>query len=94
MFNHIDTPNEAITVIKNILSDGGYFSLEVPYHKDLMEKFLFDTIYHEHVSYFSVSSLDFLFRKNNMYIAKIERNNYHGGSLRVYAIKDKQMYDK
>lgn len=94
VFNHIDTPNEAITVIKNILSDDGYFSLEVPYHKDLMEKFLFDTIYHEHVSYFSVSSLDFLFRKNNMYITKIERNDYHGGSLRVYVMKDKQRYDK
>ncbi len=93
VFNHIETPNEALQVIKSALGTGGFFTLEVPYHKDLIEKFLFDTIYHEHISYFSVKSLDFLCKKNQMYIAKIEHNNYHGGSLRVYISNEQRKYN-
>ena len=94
VFNHIHNPNEIIPIARDVLKDGGYFVFESPYHKDIIENFLFDTVYHEHISYFSVRSADFLFRKNRLYITNIEHNNYHGGSIRVYASKNESEYNK
>src|SRR3989344_1663372 len=94
VFNHIFNLNEALAPAVTALRKDGYFVFESPYLRDTVEKYLFDMIYHEHASYFSVKSADFLFRKHGLYITNVERNNYHGGCIRVYASKDKTKYNK
>jgi len=93
VFNHIADLEQAISDIKRLLKRDGYFVFEVPYLKDIIEKRAFDTIYHEHVSYFAVKSLNFLFKKHRLYINNVEHNDYHGGSIRVYVSKQKSKYN-
>ncbi len=92
--NHIENLNEAMLAIKAGLKKDGYFICEVPSLKDTVEKYLFDMIFHEHVSTFSVKSMDFLLKKYGLYITKVENVNYHGGSLRFFASPDPTKYDK
>ncbi len=56
----------------------------MPYVRDLIDACAFDTIYHEHLSYFSLTALDELFRRNLLSIWRVERLPIHGGTLRIY----------
>ncbi len=94
VLNHIENLNDAMRAIKSGLKSGGYFIVEVPSLKDTIEKYLFDMIFHEHISTFSIKSIDFLLRKHGLYITKVENIPYHGGSLRVYASTKKADYNK
>jgi SAM-dependent methyltransferase len=93
VFNHISNLNQSTAAIKSGLRDDGYFVFESPYCIDVIGNHYFDTIYHEHLSYFSIKSIDYLFRSNGLYITDIERNSYHGGSIRVYSSPDKKKYE-
>jgi SAM-dependent methyltransferase len=68
-----------------LLNDGGRAIIEVPYVKDLIDHREFDTIYHEHLSYFSVTALDRLFAAQGLSLVDVERIPIHGGSLRITA---------
>jgi SAM-dependent methyltransferase len=68
-----------------LLKDDGVAVIEVPYLKDLLDHCEFDTIYHEHICYFSLTALDRLFRRNGLAIVQVERLPIHGGSLRLHA---------
>jgi hypothetical protein len=57
--------------------------LEVPYVGDLLERLEFDTIYHEHLCYFSVTALDALFRRHGLWLHDVRHQPIHGGSLRI-----------
>lgn len=94
VLNHIEYLNEAIATIKSGLLKDGYFVVEVPSLRDTVQKYLFDMIFHEHVSTFSVKSIDYLLRKHGLFIAKVEDIPYHGGSHRVYASLDPKKYNK
>jgi SAM-dependent methyltransferase len=63
---------------------GGIAVLEMPYVVDLIEHCEFDTIYHQHLCYFSVTALDRLFRRHGLFLNDVRRLAIHGGSLRVY----------
>lgn len=63
------------------LTDDGIFHIEVPYVRDMVEKVEFDTIYHEHLSYFSVTALERLFREAGLVLWDVEEIGLHGGSL-------------
>jgi SAM-dependent methyltransferase len=63
---------------------GGIAVLEVPYVVDLIEHCEFDTIYHQHLCYFSVTALDRLFRQHGLGVNDVRRLSIHGGSLRIY----------
>jgi SAM-dependent methyltransferase len=69
--------------IAAILSEDGRAIVEVPYVKDLIDHREFDTIYHEHLSYFSVTALVRLFAAHALVVVDAERIPIHGGSLRV-----------
>jgi SAM-dependent methyltransferase len=69
--------------IAALLSPRGQAIIEVPYVKDLIDHREFDTIYHEHLSYFSVTALDRLFAANGLSVVDVERIPIHGGSLQV-----------
>jgi hypothetical protein len=58
--------------------------IEVPYVRDLIEKCEFDTIYHEHLCYFSLTALDRLFARHGLVLLDVEHISLHGGSLRLF----------
>jgi SAM-dependent methyltransferase len=87
VFAHIEDINSAIDCISELLSESGIFVFEVAYLLQMVEKGLFDTIYHEHMSYHSVAALIPFLRNHNFEIFKIEEISMHGGSIRVFARK-------
>jgi len=81
---HIHNLYEVMRGGEILLEDDGIFLMQFPYSLDLIEKNLFDTIYHEHLSYFSLKSLMVLAKKSELQIFDIEKNDLDGGSLKVY----------
>lgn len=83
---HIDELNLLIRNIKKILSSDGVFIVEVPYIFNMLKKGTFDVIYHEHLSYFSLSSLKNIFNKNNFIIIDVKRINFgaSGPCIRIF----------
>lgn len=86
---HIPNLHEVIKGGDILLDDEGIFVMHFPYSYDLLEKNLFDTIYHEHLSYFSVKSLLYLAKESNLEIFDIHKSDLDGGSLRVFWKKKK-----
>lgn len=82
VFAHIDDLGGVVDNIKAILAPDGVFVFEVSYLVDVFEKTLFDTIYHEHLSYHSVLALQPFFAAHGMELIDAERVSSHGGSLR------------
>jgi SAM-dependent methyltransferase len=70
--------------VQKVLKPNGTAIFEVPYVVDMIHKNEFDTIYHEHLCYYSLSSLQFLFRQFRMEITDVDRISIHGGSLRIF----------
>jgi SAM-dependent methyltransferase len=85
---HVADLNDFVSGLQLLLKDNGVALIEVPYVKDMIERTEFDTIYHEHLCYFSLTALDRLFRRHNLVIQKVERLPIHGGTLRIYAGKN------
>jgi SAM-dependent methyltransferase len=81
---HVPDLNGFVTGISLLLKDTGVAVIEAPYLVDLVEHCEFDTIYHQHLCYYSVTALDKLFRRHNLYLNHIEQTKIHGGSLRLY----------
>ena len=88
VFAHVNDIHDLVGNIKLLLKENGIFVIEVPYLLDMLEKMTFDTIYHEHLSYFTITPLIEFFRKFDMEIFKIEKVDTHGGSLQVF-VKNK-----
>ncbi len=84
---HVADLNGVVAGIDLVLKDGGVAVIEAPYVKDLIDHVEFDTIYHEHLCYFSLTALDALFRRHQLLITDVERIPIHGGSLRVFVAK-------
>ncbi|MDO8619904.1 MAG: class I SAM-dependent methyltransferase [bacterium] len=87
VFAHIDDIHEVAKGVKLLLKVDGVFIIEVPYLVDFLEQNLFDTVYHEHLSYFSVTALNAFFERAGMRLTHVERVETHGGSLRVFATR-------
>ncbi len=81
---HVPDLNGFVAGISILLKDTGVAVIEAPYLVDLVEHCEFDTIYHQHLCYYSVTALDKLFRRHSLYLNKIDRTKIHGGSLRLY----------
>ena len=82
---HVPGINSFVRGIARILKPAGVAVIEVPYLKDLLDHVEFDTVYHEHVFYFSLTALKNLFERNGLSIHDAERIPIHGGSLRLFA---------
>lgn len=81
---HVPQLNDFVEGIKIILKPEGFAVIEVPYLIDMIDKNEFDTIYHEHLCYFSLRALDHLFARAGLKISDVERLPIHGGSLRLF----------
>ena len=84
---HVENLQDVIKGIKILLKNDGIFIFEVPYLVNLIEKMEFDTIYHEHLSYFSMKSLKKLMEQNQLEIIDVKKQKVHGGSIRVFVSK-------
>jgi SAM-dependent methyltransferase len=76
--------NGFVEGIRTVLKPGGVAVMECPYLVDLVEKCEFDTIYHQHLCYFSVTALDRLFKSHGLHLNDVKRVAIHGGSLRLF----------
>jgi len=87
VFAHIKNINEIIELILELLSDDGIFISESHYLKPLIETLQYDTIYHEHLRYYSLHSLKYLLEKHGLEVIHAKEIPTHGGSIRVYAAR-------
>jgi SAM-dependent methyltransferase len=81
---HVPDLNGFVEGIKILLKDTGLAVMEVHYVADLVDGCQFDTIYHQHLCYFSVTALDRLFRRHSLFLNEVRRIPTYGGSLRLF----------
>ena len=81
---HIDDLHGLLRGVIALLAPGGVFVAEFPYVVDLLERRAYDTIYHEHLSYFSVGSIIDLAGRFGMRVVDVLRVSVHGGSIRMF----------
>ena len=91
VFAHSDNLKEMASCMIDLLSKKGTIIIEVQYLLNTMKDLTFDNIYHEHYNYWSLTSLNNFFRPLKVKIFKAEKINTHGGSIRIYIKKDKNV---
>jgi len=89
VFAHIHGIHEIVDLIAELLDDTGVFVSESHYLRDLVETLQYDAIYHEHLRYYSLTSLRHLLEEHGFRIFHAKRIPTHGGSIRVYASKSR-----
>ena len=82
---HVPDLNDFVGGMKLLLAPEGVITVEFPHLMHLIEKIEFDTIYHEHYSYFSFYTVQIIFASHGLEIFDVEELKTHGGSLRIYA---------
>ena len=87
VFAHIDNIENVMTNILKLLQEDGVFISESHYFLSLVKTLQYDTIYHEHLRYYTVASLNYIFKKYGLKIIKVKKIPTHGGSIRVYATR-------
>ena len=85
MLAHVPDVNDFVAGLKLILKPRGVATIEVPHLLRLIEQCQFDTIYHEHFSYFSFMTIERILTRHGLRVFDVEHFPTHGGSLRVYA---------
>jgi nucleoside-diphosphate-sugar epimerase/quercetin dioxygenase-like cupin family protein len=93
VFAHSDKLVEIANASFSILEDGGSFVVEVQYLLDTINDMTFDNVYHEHVNYWSVTSINNFFNKLGFTVYKVEHIDTHGGSIRVYVNRGNSAID-
>tara|TARA_B100000787_G_C16198397_1_gene302782 strand:- start:1563 stop:2813 length:1251 start_codon:yes stop_codon:yes gene_type:complete len=94
MFYDIQDPTSFVNNIKNILNENGIWIFELSYLVDMLKLNSYDTICHEHLEYYSITALNYLMKKTDMKIFKIQFNEINGGSIRCYVThSSNQNYD-
>ncbi len=81
---HVSDLEGTAAGIAALLADDGMAAIEFPYVGDMIEGVEFDTIYHEHLCYFSLHSVASVFARHGLTVTDVERHPIHGGSLRIY----------
>jgi SAM-dependent methyltransferase len=82
---HVPDLTGVVAGFQTLLAPGGVVVVEAPYLRDMIDHGEFDTIYHEHLCYFSLTALVRLFADQGLTIVDVERLPTHGGSLRIFA---------
>jgi SAM-dependent methyltransferase len=88
---HVPDLNDFVAGLRDLLKPGGMLTMEFPHLLRLMEQNQFDTIYHEHFSYFSFRAVDRVFAYHGLTLFDVEELPTHGGSLRIYARHAKEL---
>ncbi|MCK6445648.1 MAG: class I SAM-dependent methyltransferase [Planctomycetes bacterium] len=82
---HVDEPVKFLAAARAFLRPGGLVSVEAPYIEEFVEHNEYDTVYHEHLCYFSISALLVIAERAGLRLVRIDRKPVHGGSIRMYA---------
>lgn len=90
---HVDDTLGFLRGMRELLAPGGRVVVEVPYLGELVDRLEYDTIYHEHLCYFSATALVGLFERAGLRISRIDRVPVHGGSLRVWGVSESELGD-
>ena len=85
VFAHVPAINDFVKGLKIALKPQGIITLEFPHLINLIKESQFDTIYHEHFSYLSLTTVNLIFNRFGLKITDVEELPTHGGSLRIYA---------
>lgn len=93
-FAHTDDLSSWLHSVEKILSWGGVLIIEAPHVLNLFTYNQFDTIYHEHLSYVSLTPLIDFFKSHNLVIFNVECVDIHGGSIRIFASRDRKVIEK
>lgn len=89
---HVPALNDFVEGIHTVLAPAGVATLEFPHLKQLVDQHQFDTIYHEHFSYFSFRTAQRIFAAHGLRLWDVEELPTHGGSLRLWACRDEAAY--
>lgn len=81
---HVPDINSFLGGVAAVLAPGGVAVIEAPYVRDMVEKTEFDTVYHEHIFYFSVTAVARAVERHGLALERVDRVPVHGGSLRLY----------
>lgn len=87
-FAHIDDVHAVLEGVNAVIAPDGVLVIEVPYLLNLLQENQFDTIFHEHQSYFSVGTLRTLFKRHGLRLVDVEQAPVHGGSVIVFAVPE------
>lgn len=87
VFAHIENVHQVVRSLLTLLDDRGVFISESHYLMSLIETLQYDTIYHEHLRYYSLTSLQYLLQMHGLEVIRAKRIATHGGSIRVYAAR-------
>ena len=91
---HVGDLHDFMEGIKILIKENGIFVFEVPYLNDLIQKLEFDTIYHEHLSYFALSPIINLVHQFGLEVFDIKKQSVHGGTIRVFITKKGNILQK
>jgi hypothetical protein len=81
---HVDDPGDFLSGCRELVADDGLIAIEVPHVGDLLDHLEYDTVYHEHLSYFSITALLRLCERVGLSAVRVDHVDVHGGSLRLY----------
>lgn len=87
---HVDETRAFLRGCRDLLAPDGLLMIEAPYVAELLKRLEYDTIYHEHLCYFSVTTLMRLCQGVGLSIVRVDHQPVHGGSLRIYAAHQEQ----
>jgi SAM-dependent methyltransferase len=90
---HVANLNGFIAGIRTVLKDNGLAVIESPYLLDLLNHCEFDTIYHQHLCYYSVTALQHLFNRHGLYLNDLIHVPIHGGTIRMFVETKKNYSD-
>lgn len=88
VFTHLEDPHECILAVKDMLDVNGRFIIEVEYIGNFIRNIQFERFYLDRIFYYSLTSLQHLFKRHGMYVADVEHIEPHGGSLQVTAMRE------
>ncbi len=94
VFAHAPDVNDFVAGLKSLLAPEGRAILEFPYAAEMIALGEFDTIYHEHVFYFTLTAIESIFFRHGLRVTRVERTPMHGGSLRIFVRHDEQEVDE
>ncbi len=86
---HLNNPNEIFKGVENLLSDDGIFILEVPHLLNIIKQNQYDNIFHEHIGFHSLKSINDLCKRNKLKVLDVDLINSQGSSIRCFISKSK-----
>ena len=84
VFAHVDDPADFLAGCRELLADDGLITIEVPYVGEFLDRLEYDTVYHEHLSYFSIAAMLHLCDRVGLKAVRIDHLPVHGGTYRFY----------